>query len=274
VAPNEGTIDKGEMMKPEHVALNVPDPVAMVEWYKQNLRMTVKRYGGPPTHTTFLADVSDNIMLELFCNTDYPMLELKRFHPMTLHLAFMTDSLAGTREALLNAGAAVAGDITRIPTGDEVLMMQDPWGLSLQFIHRAMPMLPQVHFRPEHIAFNVRDSRAQAAWYRAEFGMKVNREGGGPDYGFFLADAGGHMMLELYQNMLHPVLDFPNVSYMSVHLAFMAVDVVAAKERLVAKGATIAEDLSTTPSGDQIVMMRDPWGLAVQLVKRVAPMLE
>lgn len=261
-------------MKPEHVALNVPGPLPMVEWYKQNLRMTVQRAGGPPTHTTFIADVSGNIMLELFCNTNFPMLELKRLHPMTLHLAFMTDSMAETREALLKAGATVEEDITRIPTGDEVLMMRDPWGLSLQFVHRAMPMLPQVHLRPEHVAFNVRDSRAQAAWYRTELGMKVNREGGGPGYGFFLADAGEHMMLELYQNTQHPLLDLPNVSSMSVHLAFVATDVVAAKEKLLAKGATIAEDLSTTPSGDQVLMMRDPWGLSVQLVKRVVPMLE
>ena len=261
-------------MKPEHVGLNVLDPPAMVEWYKQNLRMTVKRAGGPPTHATFIADVSGNIMLELFCNTNFPMLELKRLHPMTLHLAFMTDSMAGTREALLKAGAMVAEDITRIPTGDEVLMMRDPWGLSLQFVHRAMPMLPPMDFRPEHVAFNVRDSRAQAAWHRSEFGLKVSREGGGPDYGFFLVDGGEHMMFELYQNSRHPVLDFPNMSSMSVHLAYVVTNVAAAKEGLLAKGATIAEDLATTPSGDHVLMIRDPWGLSVQLVKRVVPILE
>ena len=262
------------MMKPEHIALNVPDPLAMVEWYKRNLKMTIKRAGGPPTHTTFVADVSGNIMLELFCNTNFPMLDLAMLDPMSLHLALMTDAIERTRELLLDAGATVADDITRGPTGDEIMMLQDPWGFALQFVHRAVPMLPQQHLRPEHVAFNVRDSRAHAAWYQNEIGMKVKREGGAPGYGFFLVDPGGHMMLELYQNSERPVLDLPNISYMSVHLAFMVDDVLAAKKALTAHGATVAEDLSTTPSGDHVLMMRDPWGLSIQLAKRVVPMLE
>lgn len=261
-------------MKPEHIALNVPDPLAMVEWYKQNLQMTVKRAGGPPTLTTFIADVSGNIMLELFCNTNFPMLDLKALHPMTFHLAFMTDSVAGTRDALLKAGATVAEDVTRAATGDEILMMRDPWGFSLQFIRRAEPMLPLRHLRPEHVAFNVADSRIRAAWYQSELGLTAKRKGDAPGYGFFLADPGEHMMLEFYQNSDHPMLDLPNVSYMSVHLAFMVTDILAAKEKLLAKGAAVAEDVSTTPSGDHVLMMRDPWGLSIQLAKRVTSMLE
>jgi hypothetical protein len=28
-----------------------------------------------------------------------------------------------------------------------------------------------------------------------------------------------------------------------------------------------------TPAGDELVMLRDPWGVALQLVKRAQPML-
>jgi catechol 2,3-dioxygenase-like lactoylglutathione lyase family enzyme len=262
------------MMQLEHIALNVPDPPAMVEWYKRNLKMTVKRAGGPPTYTTFVADVSGNIVLELFCNTSFPMLDFAMLDPMSLHLAFMTDSIERTRELLVDAGATVADDITSGPTGDEIMMLQDPWGFALQFVHRAVPMLPQQRLRPEHVAFNVRDSRAQAAWYRNEIGLHVKRESGAPGYGFFLSDSGHHMMLELYQNSDRPVLDMPTISHMSIHLAFMVDDILAAKKALTAKGATVAEDLSTTPSGDHVLMMRDPWGLSIQLAKRVVSMLE
>jgi hypothetical protein len=31
--------------------------------------------------------------------------------------------------------------------------------------------------------------------------------------------------------------------------------------------------LTTTPAGDSLVMLRDPWGIALQLVKRAQPML-
>ena len=39
-------------------------------------------------------------------------------------------------------------------------------------------------------------------------------------------------------------------------------------------GAKVVEDLVTTPGGDELVMLRDPWGIAVQLVRRAAPMLK
>jgi hypothetical protein len=35
----------------------------------------------------------------------------------------------------------------------------------------------------------------------------------------------------------------------------------------------VVEDLITSPAGDQFVMLRDPWGIPLQLVKRAQPML-
>lgn len=257
----------------EHVALNVPDPLAMVEWYRDHFGMTVKRGGGAPTHTTFVADISGSILLELFVNTAFPMLDLHNLHQMSFHLAFMTNDIVGTRDAVARAGSAVLEDVSTAPSGDRFLMMRDPWGLSLQFAQRANPMLPHVHLRAEHVAFNVHNSQAQAKWYQSHLGMKVKREGGAPGVGFFLADADERMMLELYQNQEHPMIDLPNTSSMSVHLAFMVPDVPAARERLLAAGATVAEDITTTPAGDLVLMMRDPWGLAIQLVKRAGSIL-
>ena len=40
-----------------------------------------------------------------------------------------------------------------------------------------------------------------------------------------------------------------------------------------AAGAKIAEDYFTNPAGDELVMLRDPWGVGLQLVKRAVPML-
>jgi hypothetical protein len=42
---------------------------------------------------------------------------------------------------------------------------------------------------------------------------------------------------------------------------------------LIAADATIAGDVSITPAGDEIAMLRDPWGVPIQFVKRAKPML-
>ena len=43
--------------------------------------------------------------------------------------------------------------------------------------------------------------------------------------------------------------------------------------RLLAAGATTAGDVTITPTGDEMTFLRDPWGLALQLVKRGAPLM-
>ncbi|GAI31566.1 unnamed protein product, partial [marine sediment metagenome] len=37
--------------------------------------------------------------------------------------------------------------------------------------------------------------------------------------------------------------------------------------------ATPVGDISVTPGGDEIAILRDPWGVAIQFVKRAEPML-
>ena len=81
-------------------------------------------------------------------------------------------------------------------------------------------------------------------------------------------------MLELYQKKDFPVINFHGISHMSIHLAFLVDNVEFMKEKLVAAGATIAADISTTPRGDSVVTLRDPWGQPVQFVKRVEKMLK
>jgi hypothetical protein len=40
-----------------------------------------------------------------------------------------------------------------------------------------------------------------------------------------------------------------------------------------AAGATAEGEVSVTPAGDEMAMLRDPWGLPVQLIKRRVPMI-
>lgn len=110
-----------------------------------------------------------------------------------------------------------------------------------------------------------------ADWYVKHLGCAVARTGGAPSFVRFLA--AGPVLIEIYRGALAPALDFPALHPAQFHLAFVSENVKADRDRLLAAGAKIAEDCFTTPAGDELVMLRDPWGIALQLVKRAQPLL-
>jgi glyoxylase I family protein len=125
----------------EHVALNVKDPVAMAEWYCRNFGMRVIRKGPAPANARFISDAGGNTMLELYNNPPDAVPDYASMDPLLFHIAFMVDDVKGIREKLIAAGATPIGDVSIIPSGDEIAMLRDPWGVAIQFIKRAVPML-------------------------------------------------------------------------------------------------------------------------------------
>lgn len=127
--------------------------------------------------------------------------------------------------------------------------------------------------RIEHFAFQTEDPRAVAAWYVKHLGFEVKRVAGAPTHTHFLADSGGNVMVEIYNNPRVRTPDYWVMDPLLLHLAFCSDDPAADRDRLVAAGATIAEDFVTTAAGDGLVMLRDPWGFAIQLVRRAERMV-
>ena len=125
--------------------------------------------------------------------------------------------------------------------------------------------------RLEHCALQVLDAPALADWYVKHLGCTVARAGGEPSFVRFLA--AGPVLIEIYQGTKAPTPDYPSRHPAQFHLAFISENLQADRERLLAAGATIAEDCFTTPSGDELLMLRDPWGIGLQLVTRGKPML-
>ena len=125
----------------------------------------------------------------------------------------------------------------------------------------------------EHLGLNVHEPAAMADWYVKHLGMRVAMAKDEPVPVRFLADSASHVMVELYNNPAVTPLDFPAIDPLVLHLAFNSDDVRADYQRLLAAGATPAREPDVTPSGDEIAIVRDPWGFAVQLVKRRKPML-
>lgn len=124
----------------------------------------------------------------------------------------------------------------------------------------------------EHFAINVPDPVAMADWYVAHLGMKIIRQQDVAPYMTFLADDSGQVMIETYQNNAAPVPDYPDQSPLVVHLAFVTHDPKGDKLRLQKAGAREDSD-DIMPSGDHLIMLRDPWGFPIQLCKRKMSML-
>lgn len=126
-------------MRLEHCALQVSDPVAMADWYVKHLSCTVARSGGAPNHARFLQ--AGPVLIELYQGSNAPTPDYHAMHPSQLHLAFVSEKLAADRDRLVAAGAKIAEDLFSNAAGDQLLMLHDPWGVGLQLVKRAVPML-------------------------------------------------------------------------------------------------------------------------------------
>jgi hypothetical protein len=125
----------------------------------------------------------------------------------------------------------------------------------------------------EHIAFQVEDPVSVSQWYIENLGMTLKRAYPQRPFGQFLADDGDAVMLEFYNNPKASVPDYRQIDPVVLHVAFYTDDVSSSRFRLLSAGATAEGDIVATDSGDHLAMLRDPWGLAVQLVHRAERMI-
>ena len=125
----------------------------------------------------------------------------------------------------------------------------------------------------EHLALNVSDPIAMAAWYGRHLGMRVVRQVDGGPNTRFVADAAGRTVLELYHQTRAPIPDYHSMDPFVFHIAFLTNDVAGERQRLLNAGATSALDVTTADNGDVMAFLRDPWGVTIQLVKRGQPLM-
>jgi len=125
----------------------------------------------------------------------------------------------------------------------------------------------------EHVALNVADAVKAAQWYVEHLGLRIVRSVSEPPYMHFLADSAGHGVLEFYTDPRSAVPDYSTMNPLTLHIALNVDDIDATRDRLLAAGATAAGETATTPAGDQLAFVRDPWGVTLQLVKRAKPLL-
>ncbi len=122
----------------------------------------------------------------------------------------------------------------------------------------------------EHLGMNVPAPVEMAQWYVKHLDMKIVRAQN-TNHMHFLADADGRVVLELFYNPAAPLPDYEKKSPLELHLAFRTIDLEKVKKDLLQGGATMEEEINTTPAGDEMMMLRDPWGVPIQFVKRADP---
>ena len=127
-------------MKIEHFALNVPDPLAMARWYVAHLGLTVKRRLVEEPYTHFLADDGGTVLLEIY-RQDVPSFDFPNTNALSCHIALVSDNVRYDVDRLEAAGGKLEGEITTFPSGDCYAMVRDPWGVTLQLVKRAQPMV-------------------------------------------------------------------------------------------------------------------------------------
>jgi glyoxylase I family protein len=128
-------------VKIEHFALQVPEPVAMADWYVKHLGFTIARSGGEPSHARFLGDSSGSVMLEIYRNPAASVPDYRKADPLLMHVAYVSDNPAADRDRLVQAGAVIVDDLMTTPSGDAIVMLRDAWGVPIQLVKRAKPMI-------------------------------------------------------------------------------------------------------------------------------------
>lgn len=127
-------------MKIEHFALNVENPVEMAKWYVEHLGLTIVRQNFTAPFMTFLADDSGRVMIEIYTNPADQVPPYRTMNPLLVHLAFVSADPIKDRERLVKAGATAVSE-QNLEDGTQLVMMRDPWGLSVQLCKRGKAML-------------------------------------------------------------------------------------------------------------------------------------
>ena len=109
-----------------------------------------------------------------------------------------------------------------------------------------------------------------AEWYCTHCGMQVLKGSQEPPFAHFLADSGGRLVLEIYTTPAHPIPDYPAEHPSRYHFAFASENPADQASALEKAGASVVEEL-TPGDGSHIFMLRDPWGIPLQLCKRGQP---
>jgi catechol 2,3-dioxygenase-like lactoylglutathione lyase family enzyme len=124
----------------------------------------------------------------------------------------------------------------------------------------------------EHFALNVKKPIEAAEWYVKNCEMKIVKGSLEPPFAHFLSDKTGRVVLEIYKNDSAEIIELENKHPLEFHFAFMVKNAEEIKNKLLNNGAAFVEELHLN-DGSHLVMLRDPFGVPLQLCQRGIPLM-
>lgn len=125
----------------------------------------------------------------------------------------------------------------------------------------------------EHTAIDVADPVAVSAWWVENLGFEITTQKDNETHTTFIVDRTGRVALELYRapdGTTPP--DYRAMRPLQLHFGFLSDDVDADIARLTAAGATLV--VHEKSPGFDGAMMKDPFGISIQFVKRAKSVLK
>ena len=119
-------------MKLEHIGFNVAEPQKVMDWWCAHLGFT-------QTHPAFIVDSTGQMAIEFYRNDAAPIPDYAQTSPLTLHVAFLSEDVDGDAARLVAAGATLLESVHK--PGFDMAMLRDPFGMAVQFVTRATPVL-------------------------------------------------------------------------------------------------------------------------------------
>lgn len=124
----------------------------------------------------------------------------------------------------------------------------------------------------EHFALNLKNPIEVSDWYCTHLQMKKVLEKKEAPFVTFLADSENRVVCELYYQPDFPITDFKNEHHLTFHFAFKTDNAETLKQKLITAGATLLDN-TILNDGSHLVMLRDPWGLPLQLCQRTISLI-
>lgn len=121
----------------EHFAVNVTDIKNVVEWYTNNLGLTIASQQKEPPYMSFLADSTGRVVIEFYHRPDAVITDFTTAHPLTFHVAFVSENAQKDRERLEKERAVFVEELKK-EDGTHIVMLRDPFGMPLQLCQRAV----------------------------------------------------------------------------------------------------------------------------------------
>lgn len=123
----------------------------------------------------------------------------------------------------------------------------------------------------EHIGLSVPAPRSMAEWYCGHLGFRHIRGGGSDSDGAaFIADDVGETVLEIFKLPEVDALPLRDLIPIQLHVAIDCRDPYKTAMALVKHGAEFVGEAPRNTYKGEKYLIRDPWGLVIQLVNREA----